>query len=93
MNDGNQGCGLFLGVIILGLGLVVGVAGWYAVSESGSAGQSRITVAAASDLYYAFRDVREEFEAQHSIRVQFSFGSSGMLAQQIHEGAPIDVYA
>lgn len=55
-------------------------------------GGSTITVAAASDLIPAFREIGERYDAETDHEVEFSFGSSGMLAQQVESGAPIDVY-
>jgi len=52
-----------------------------------------LTVAAASDLTDAFTDLRKRFEETYQAKVIFSFGSSGLLARQIEEGAPFDVFA
>lgn len=52
-----------------------------------------IVVAAASDLTPAFEELGQAFEQTHQVRVTFSFGSSGMLARQIENGAPMDVFA
>jgi molybdate transport system substrate-binding protein len=52
-----------------------------------------ITVAAASDLTGAFEELGRSFEQQTQIKVVFSFGSTGMLTQQIINGAPMDVFA
>jgi molybdate transport system substrate-binding protein len=52
-----------------------------------------ITVAAASDLVPAFEELGREFERQTKVKVVFSFGSTGMLTQQIANGAPMDVFA
>lgn len=52
-----------------------------------------ITVAAASDLTGAFEEVAKEFQAAKNIKVVFNFGSSGMLARQIENGAPFDLFA
>ena len=52
-----------------------------------------LKVAAASDLSFAFRDVGEAFEKKTGRKVIFSFGSTGLLAKQIAEGAPFDVFA
>jgi molybdate transport system substrate-binding protein len=54
---------------------------------------NQITVAAAADLAPAFEEAGRAFEQQHSTKVIFSFGSSGMLAKQIENGAPFDVFA
>lgn len=52
-----------------------------------------LRVAAASDLTEAFTELGARFEAQTKTKVVFSFGSSGLLAKQISEGAPFDVFA
>jgi molybdate transport system substrate-binding protein len=52
-----------------------------------------LTVAGASDLAVAFKQVGEAFEKQTGQKVVFSFGSSGLLAKQIEQGGPFDVFA
>lgn len=52
-----------------------------------------IKVAAASDLAKAFEELGREFKKTSGIRPVFTFGSSGLLARQIGEGAPFDVFA
>lgn len=52
-----------------------------------------LLVAAASDLMPAFTVLGEDFEEATGEQVVFSFGSSGQLAQQLIEGAPMDLYA
>ena len=52
-----------------------------------------ITVSAASDLRLAFGEIGEAFEEESGIGVDFNFGSTGQLAQQIEAGAPVDVFA
>lgn len=53
-----------------------------------------ITVSAASDLTPAFQEVGREFERQGGgTKVIFNFGSTGQLAQQIEQGAPVDLFA
>ena len=52
-----------------------------------------IIVAAASDLTPAFEELGRIFEQSHPQKVIFSFGSSGMLARQIENGAPMDLFA
>lgn len=58
-----------------------------------SAPSSRLRVAAASDLGEAFPAVARAFEAEGGGGVDFTFGSSGVLAKQVAEGAPFDVFA
>lgn len=52
-----------------------------------------IRVAAASDLARAFDEVGKAFEKKTSIKTTFDFGSSGLLAKQIEQGAPFFLYA
>lgn len=52
-----------------------------------------IKVAAASDLARAFDDLGRAFTAKTGRKVVFTYGSSGLLAKQIGEGAPFDVFA
>ena len=52
-----------------------------------------VRVAAASDLAVAFKEVGDAFEKSSGKKVELSFGSTGMLAKQIAEGAPYDVFA
>ena len=52
-----------------------------------------VTVAAAADLAFAFRDLGPLYEKATGQPVIFSFGSTGILAKQIAEGAPFDAFA
>ena len=52
-----------------------------------------LKVAAASDLTFAFKEIGKAFEEENGGKVSFSFGASGLLAKQIAEGAPFDVFA
>lgn len=52
-----------------------------------------LRVAAAADLALAFKDVGAEFEKTSGKKVEFSFGSTGLMAKQLQEGAPFDVFA
>jgi molybdate transport system substrate-binding protein len=51
-----------------------------------------VIVAAAADLSPLQQPLSEAFHAQSGYSLRFSFGSSGMLARQIQNGAPFDVY-
>jgi len=64
--------------------------------HSGTNSTSRddeLTVAAAADVAPAFEEIGRAFEQQHHVKVVFSFGSTGMLTQQIENGAPMDLFA
>ncbi len=52
-----------------------------------------LTVGAASDLRFAFEELGDLFEQDTSVAVEFTFGSTGQLAQQIAQGAPMDLFA
>jgi molybdate transport system substrate-binding protein len=53
---------------------------------------AEITVAAAADLTFAFKDVAALFEKQTSSAVKLSYGSSGNFFSQIQNGAPFDLF-
>lgn len=56
------------------------------------AGQACITVAGASDLAFAFKEIAAVFERETGCAVALSLGSTGMLARQIEHGAPFDAF-
>jgi molybdate transport system substrate-binding protein len=62
-------------------------------SEVEPARTAPLKVAAAADLAFAFKDLGAAFEKATGTPVTFSFGSTGLLARQIAEGAPFDVFA
>lgn len=51
-----------------------------------------ITVAAASDLQFAFQDVAARFEKASGKQVKVIFGSSGNFFAQIQNGGPFDLF-
>lgn len=53
---------------------------------------SPLVVAAASDLVKASRPLAKTFQRLYRFQVNFGFGPSGQLEQQIRQGAPFDVY-
>lgn len=61
--------------------------------EDAVGADSPLIVAGASDLMPAFTLIGEAFAEETGIPVTFDFGSSGQLAQQVIEGAPVDVFA
>src|SRR3989304_576532 len=63
----------------------------FSPANAAAAGERIITVAAASDLNFAFKDIAAVFEKETGIKVILSFGSTGMLAKQVSGGAPVDL--
>lgn len=64
-----------------------------AACRSRSAPRPQLRVAAASDLARALPKIGAAFGDVADVEVQCTFGSSGLLAKQIAEGAPFDVFA
>jgi len=52
-----------------------------------------LTVSLAASLQNAMQEIAPRYEREHpGLRLVFNFGASGMLAQQIEQGAPADVF-
>lgn len=63
------------------------------LSPAAAFGKERaFTLAAASDLSYALKEIAAGYEKDTGVRPVVSFGSTGLLARQIAEGAPFDVF-
>ena len=80
--------------VLLSLALVFAVGGsgaWAAVVAQGD--PVTLTVSAAADLTPAFEELGKLFEQQTGVGVDFNFGSTGQLAEQIAAGAPVDLFA
>lgn len=71
---------LFIMVLILSCGLNSALAA------------EEITIAAASDLNFAFKELVAEYEKTSGNRVKLTLGSSGNFYAQIQNGAPFDLY-
>ncbi len=52
-----------------------------------------LRVAAAADLSLAFEEIGALYRAETGQSLSLSFGSTGLLAKQISEGGPFDVFA
>ena len=55
--------------------------------------EEKLIVAAAADLIPAFRELGTSFEQATGIKTTFNFSSTGILARQIENGAPVDLFA
>jgi molybdate transport system substrate-binding protein len=60
--------------------------------SSKSSGKT-VRIAAASDLARAFEELAKQFETKTGITPRIDFGSSGLLAKQIEQGAPYFLFA
>ena len=70
-------------MIALCLFVIVGV---------GLAAAEELTIAAASDLNFVFREIVTEYEKVSGDQVRLTLGSSGNFFAQIQNGAPFDLY-
>jgi molybdate transport system substrate-binding protein len=70
--------------------LSLGVALWLPMLVAAQ----QITVSAAASLTDAFKEIGTQFEAaKPGVTVRFNFAASGVLLQQMKQGAPVDVLA
>lgn len=51
-----------------------------------------LTVSAAVSLTDALEEIKELYEKEHPVELTFNLGGSGTLAQQIQQGAPVDIF-
>ena len=65
-----------------------------ALAQAGCGGTppTELVVSAASDLTGAMQELGASFTDDTGVKVVFNFGSSGQLAQQIEQGAPVDLF-
>lgn len=70
----------------------VGFGLWAAVAAAQEPPAEPLMVFAASDLAPAFKQIVPQFERKTRTPVTLVLGSTGMLAQQIRNGAPADVF-
>lgn len=58
------------------------------------AAAQQLTVSAAASLTNAFKEIGGKFEASRpGVTLRFNFAASGVLIQQVAQGAPVDVFA
>ena len=64
----------------------------FIITGANPAVAEEITIAAASDLNFAFKEIVAEYEKATGNRVKLTLGSSGNFFAQIQNGAPFDLY-
>jgi molybdate transport system substrate-binding protein len=58
------------------------------------ASAQQLTVSAAASLTNAFNELAPKFEAAHAgVTLRFNYAASGVLLQQVAQGAPVDLFA
>ncbi len=74
-----------------GIGLGLGLA---LLLTAGTARAAELTVSAAASLVDAFKEIGTAYETSHpGSKVHLNVAASGVLLQQIRNGAPVDVFA
>ncbi|MBE1443403.1 molybdate ABC transporter substrate-binding protein [Paenibacillus sp. OAS669] len=64
-----------------------------AASSPAPAAKVELTISAAASLTDALKELQASYEAMHSnVKLNFNFGASGSLQQQIEQGAPADLF-
>jgi len=68
------------------------IALFFASATTISLHAEELLVSAAASLTDALKEIGAKFEKESNTKVVFNFGASSMLARQIEEGAPADVF-
>lgn len=76
--------------MVVVVGLLALLAG---CSKRATGADAPVHISAASDLSAAFDEVGRAFTTKTGRKVQIDYGSTGQIATQIAEGAPVDVFA
>lgn len=64
-----------------------------AAQSPAPAAKVELTISAAASLTDALKEIQTTYESKHSnVKLNFNFGASGSLQQQIEQGAPADLF-
>jgi molybdate transport system substrate-binding protein len=74
------------------MSMLIAVGLLLACFASAEAAGAEFTIAAASDLNFAFKEIVTEYEKSTGNHVKLTLGSSGNFYAQIQNGAPFDLY-
>ena len=77
---------------VIGLRVVIAIVLAILAWNPGQGNAGEITIAAAADLTFAFKDLTAQFQQQTGNSVKLSYGSSGNFFSQIQSGAPYDLF-
>jgi molybdate transport system substrate-binding protein len=83
-------CSVFLSVCSV---VTIGIAMGACTAPAPKTPPPALKVAAAADLAFAFKEIGTAFEKATGQPVSFSFGSTGLLAKQVAQGAPFNLFA
>ncbi|WP_226582386.1 molybdate ABC transporter substrate-binding protein [Halobacillus litoralis] len=72
--------------------IVIGMTTFLLTSCAQAANEKHITIAAAASLTDVMDEIIPLFEKEYNIEVDLTLASSGKLARQIEQGAPVDVF-
>lgn len=89
--DMMKGHRLLRAATVLGL-LASAVAGWAQAASPGKAPARKVVVFAAASTTDAMQDLGAAFKAKTGVEVESSFAASSLLARQIENGAPAQVF-
>lgn len=61
--------------------------------QKSNSGKVVLTVSAAASLQDSLNKIKTSFEKEHhNVKINYNFGASGALQQQISQGAPVDLF-
>ena len=73
------------------IAVFAGAAAFFAASSAVRT-ETTLSVAAAANVRPALEEIRTVFEKDSGVHVTISYGASGILARQIEQGAPFDLF-
>lgn len=80
-------------ISIMMMSLIIMITACSPQQKAEPAKKTELTISAAASLKDALTELKPKFEQGHpDITLTYSFGGSGKLAQQIEQGAPVDVF-
>lgn len=79
--------------IVMSIILMLAACGSQTTTKSDQAESVELTISAAASLTDALNELKAVYEKQHTnVKLNFNYGASGALQQQIEQGAPADLF-